>query len=190
MLKLSKFDPHGPFGIMLPPSVGEAVRKMDTGRFKSPKYQRGNLNMLWAIFNDGDGAIVVMTNNTLSETSGSGTTYCGIRWNSDGSCDRRGPGSTAYSQTHVGEWWSAEPDTGIGAGYQVRALSAGKTGTWSTAAASDNAWISITSDRLWGVQFSSKFGGSKTCSATFEIGVLAAGSADDSAVISCTAIRT
>ena len=87
---------------------------------------------------------------------------------------------------YAGEWWSAEPATGIGSSYAARHLSSGTTGTYNyTEAAVADAWITMTSNRSWGVSASA--GGSTSTSATFEVGPTASGPADDSAILTAFA---
>ena len=65
--------------------------------------------------------------------------------------------------------------------YEVRALSAGKSGTWTTEAALDDIWIQISANRTWGVTAT----GAKLTSATFEIGPDGTSTADDDGFIQC-----
>lgn len=91
------------------------------------------------------------------------TATSGFRFNTDGTISENDDG--AYSQ--VGTWYKGAPRSGIGTGFEVRALSAGKVGTWSSSAAADDVWTTITVGREWNVQQASP--GVKTTSATFEI---------------------
>lgn len=192
---MSNFDPHGEFGLMLPKSVGARVRQNDTNRFKNwrpmPFYQKGNLNMLWAIFADGAaGGSVVITGEAIQFGApfAGGAIRAGIRWNNDGNIDEQGPGAVNFTQIDAGEWWSNEPDTGIGASYDVRFLSTGKVGTWTISGAADDAWTIISGAPTWNVLVTAKASPStKTCSGTFEIRTTGSGSALDSASYSCTA---
>lgn len=84
----------------------------------------------------------------------------GFRFNTDGTIDENENG--IYTQ--VGLWHTEKP--GIGSSYQVRALSSGKSGTWTASAAADDTWITISAGREWSVTQGSP--GVKTTSATFE----------------------
>jgi len=89
------------------------------------------------------------------------TSTSGFRFNVDGSISENSNG--AYS---LWGYWHTQK-TGIGNSYQVRALSSGKSGTWSNAAAADDTWVTISAGREWNVQQASP--GTKVTSATFEI---------------------
>ena len=121
---------------------------------------------------------------------GGGTIRAGIRFNDNGSIDEHGPGATDYTAIDPGEWWSNEPETGIGSSYEVRFLSTGKTGTWTTSAAADDTWVAISSAPQWHVLVAAKSSpDTKACSGTFEIRLAGSGSALASAFYSCTALN-
>ena len=111
----------------------------------------------------GLGVITLTAVNAAYLDAGPGPYTVGIRWRSDGSITViQGP---SEPQANPRQWWSDEPVTGIGALHEIRALSAGAVGSWDTAAAADDTWISIASNRLW--SFSDTV--SRTVSRTFEI---------------------
>ena len=107
----------------------------------------------------------------------------GIRFNRDGSISELeyDGTTTTYKDLHLGEWWDKHPEGVIGDSYDVRALSAGKTGTWSSSGAADDVWVQMNLSREWYVQAPS--GGQKQCIATFEIRLTGSGSALDSATV-------
>ena len=88
----------------------------------------------------------------------------GIIWNSNGTIDWNNDGAI----TQVGTWHVGAPLTGVGANYRVRCLSAGATGTWSTAAATDDTYIALSFARQWNVTRTGATG-SKQAIRTFEI---------------------
>lgn len=177
---LSGFDPEGPFaGMVLP----EALRKRQAKTRFIQRWrwkQRGSIIMV--SMGTAEGGIVVLTAHTDTDLKifplGA---VAGFEFQRDGTLGR------TQAIDIAGEWWSKEPDTTIGDGYEVRALSAGKVGVWdNTAAAADDVWITMTSTRLWRNQ---RVGiGTDTTSATFEVGLDGVESALDSATL--TAVST
>lgn len=103
-----------------------------------------------------------------------GPVTSGLIFNRDGSVDWNNDGSI----TARGSWWTGEPETEIGDDFEVRALSAGKVGTWTAAAAADDTWVDMSTARTWSVTRAGV--GLKTTTATFEIRRASAGSALDS----------
>lgn len=147
------------------------------------RFQRGII-CATAVFSAG--GFITISGEVVSVTGPAGSIVAGIRFNTDGSIDKRE--NSVYTQVDPGEYWSNEPETGIGSNYDVRALSAGKTGTWSQAAEIDDTWIQISANREWVVlRFTA---GTKQCIATFEMRNTGSGSALDDAVYDCTATRT
>ena len=130
------------------------------------------------------GGQVVLNAHTVADTGFGANARAAISFRSDGLL--RGerdnaPGNVDYN----GEWWSLEPETGIGSSYEGRHLSTGKTGTYSNEAAAADTWITFNLIREWDVVQTTT--GTKFCTATFEVGADGAESADDSAVITVTA---
>ena len=108
--------------------------------------------------------------STISRSQGDsvGPIVCGVRFNSDGSIDERGPALATYTQINVGEWSTDEPAT-TGARYEVRCASI-SSGAWDVAAAATGVWIALSADRIWSVTRTVMEGsGVDTCIATFEI---------------------
>jgi len=155
--------------------------------FKGPKFQRGMLSGMgvkraaWAA---PAGNVSITAHSLLDSRFDAGTCDARIQWQTDGQL-------WAFRQVgsdfeYDAEWWTTEPETSIGDGYECRHISSGKTGTYNVAeAAVADTWITITSAREWGVQ--RVITGTKSCTATFEVGVDAAESADDSAVFTTSA---
>jgi hypothetical protein len=207
-LIITGFDPNGPFGgLILPPSMRKRQRETRfvqewkltmqqyvalMNPFKGPRRQRGNFAMFPAGTTAGKHVVpagnVVLNAHTgagqFEDTTPSGTAGCAASFETDGTLWERNDIEIDVEQS--GEWWDNEPVTGVGDFYEVRALSTGKTGTWSSQAASDDTWITITSTRQWKVTKGSP-NGSKTTTATFEVGPDGVESADDSAAITCRA---
>lgn len=99
----------------------------------------------------------------VSTADSPGPITSGFRFNSDGTISENADGS--YSQ--IGVWYTKAALAGIGANYQVRLLSSGKVGTWSSAAAADDVWVTMDSNREWNVSRTPD--GSKAASATYEM---------------------
>lgn len=193
------FDPAGSFADLLLPV--RFLRRQAETRFKQewrlskgqylammrefigPRRQRGNLAMLNAVLGDA-GGVVVLTAQTFGDFAASGTATATIRFEDDG--ELRGIREKLSDFDFTGEWWSDEDEAGIGNSYAARHLAAGKTGTYSTEAATADNWITISATRDWSVQRGTPIG-SKQCVATFEVGPQPSGPADDSAVIDITA---
>lgn len=190
------YDPEGPFAdLLLPPRFRARVKETRFKQrwtltfaqyaqmmreFKGPKHQRGNLRLLMRVLG-GAGDMVVLTNHTDTDLVFSGTAIAGFRFSGGGTLllvDDADP---------PGEWWSAGFTPAIGDDYEVRALSAGKVGTWTNSGAADNTWVTMTAERRWDVEQSSI--GTKTTSATFEVGLDGVESALDSATLTAVAIR-
>lgn len=200
---ITGFDPVGPFaGLLLP---FQFLKRQNETRFKQewhltitqylqlmrefvgPRQQRGSIQMGAAGSMSVVGGVfglVVVNAHAFESLATSGTALSGVEFQTNGEMyETQDPGADVQQD---GEWWSAEPITGIGNINEVRALSSGKVGTWSNAAASDDAWITINSAREWNVTKGAPVG-SKSASATFEVGPDGVESADDSATISCLA---
>lgn len=196
---ITGFDPDGPFaGLILPRCFREAQKKTRfkqewkvswsqfmamMNEFRGPKYQRGII-CATAIYGGVAGQVVLTNNTATSERFTAGTATAQWDFNTNG--DLVGATSHGPNTDPSGEWWNNEPETSIGSSYAVRALSSGKVGTWSTSAAADNTWTTMTAQRTWSV--SRSINGSKSASATFEVGPAASGPADDSATLTATAI--
>lgn len=192
---VSGFDPNGPFGgLFLPPSFLKRIKetrfrqewKLSLAQYakmmgrKFPFYQRGTIGHFQStiIPSSIPGGNVVLNLHFFSFFNVSGTHNNDVRFGVDGSLDEVEDLSLI---DQPGEWWDGQPQAAIGFQYEVRALSAGKVGTWSTFAANDNTWITIDLSRTWGVTQD----GEKLTSATFEIGPEGVESADDTGFIQC-----
>lgn len=194
-------DPNGVFaGLWLPPIFRKRQKKtrfrqewqltleqylaMMRGRPIPPKRkQRGSiiLSTCGVVSGGGGGDSVVVNVHFFANAQASGTHTSAVRLKTNG--ELTGVTDGAEDGGAGGEWWSAEPVASIGDSYEVRALSSGKTGTWSTAAAADDIWVTMTANREWEVSATNPTG--KTTSAVFEVGPDGVESADDSALISC-----
>lgn len=204
---LTGFDPAGPFaGLVLPDRFRK--RQSET-RFK----QRWTLTLeqYWAMMAERyemrskrwiplrrwqkgficaasanavpQGGSVNLTAHSITDSRvGAGTARATIRYGTDGGLD--GLRLFGSDSTFSGEWWSDEPETDIGDTHEVRSLSAGKSGTFSTSAAADNTWITITTDRDWTKETTGLL---TTVSATQEVGEDGVESALDSATITLAA---
>lgn len=154
--------------------------------FKGPKRQRGTFHMFpagsTALLNAGQ---VVMSGTKLivDQRFTAGTADARISFENDG--ELKGVKLNGTDLDYTGEWWSLEPESGIGSSYAARYLSGG-SGVWDTSAAAVNNWITISTTRQWGVTRTAT--GSESANATFEVGPTPSGPADDSAGVTCTAI--
>ncbi len=194
------FDPEGPFaGLLLPPAF--LARQRET-RFKQewrlpraiyhlamghPHYQRGSIGHASSVVSAAapPAGTVFLTGHTVSDFSiGPGASDARIVFYNNGQleADRLGIGNVFFS----GQWWTDEIEASIGDSYEARHLSSGKTGIYDVEAAVADAWITLTSNRSWGVIQSSN--GTDTCTATFEVGLDGVESALDSAAITTTAL--
>ncbi len=190
------FDPDGPFGrLWLPLAYRQRIQET---RFKqrwqltleqyaalmsgrpvpAKRKQRGSIIM--AAMGTSEVGIILLTahsdNDVVIDPS---TAIAGFTFQRNGTLGR-----TAQADIS-GEWWSSEPKTNIGDGHEVRALAAGKVGTWTAFAAADDAWITIGGNRTWTATQSGV--GVKTTSATFEVGVDGVETAVDSATLTAVA---
>lgn len=208
------FDPDGPFaGLLLPPRF---IKRQRETRFKQrwtvtsaqyaalmregyelrlkrwvpmPNKQRGSIQMgsagahAAAAVSVPSGIVGLSAHTVTDQRFDAGTAEVQWQFLSNGQLwINRVVGSNSQPNN---EWWSLEPDTGVGVDYETRHLSAGKIGTFSSEAAAADAWITIGSTRNWAVTRTST--GTKSCTATFEVGDDGAESADDSAVFIATA---
>ncbi len=136
------------------------------------------------------GGRVVFTNMTWSKTTVGGATQAGIAWQPDGSVDQTGPIGSERTDTHPGEWWTKEPQAGIGSTYQIRSLTE-SVGNWTFAAAADNVWIDLSIERVWFRRRIAKAGpGSDVVTSVFEIRHIVSLITQDTATVSLTAIIT
>lgn len=190
---ITGFDPEGPFaGLLLPPAFRERTRfrkewvltleqyvaAMLGKPIPSRRKQRGSI-MLTLLGQPGGGQVVLSARTDSEFVISPSTATAGFNFRSTGVLGR-------IAQSNInGEWWNQSPQTGIGSLYDVRALSSGKVGTWDVSAAADNTWIQIGSTRTWSITQSGI--GTRTTSATFEVGPTGAATADDSATLTASA---
>lgn len=129
------------------------------------------------------GDVVTLSGETgIQDTvSGGGTARAGVRFNSDGTIDKRE--ASSYTQIDSSTDWiipnSSAPDD-----YEIRCASI-TAGGWTVAAASTGTWVALSSSREWRVEETSE-DSSQTCTAVFEIRK-GSGSAIDSATYQATA---
>lgn len=82
----------------------------------------------------------------------------------------------------LAKWWSNAPDPGAGTEYQVR-LESTLAGTWEQLAAAEGEWITISSDRAYGVQRTAMQGsGTDVADGIFQIRAAGAGAILDECV--------
>ena len=195
---ITGFDPAGPFaGLILPPRFRK--RQAET-RFKQEwkltlaqyaammreftgaRKQRGSIGLGLGPTRADIGQVVITNKNFNADGIFPSTTISGVRWSSNGTTVEIDSETGNVDQT--AQWWSKEPETAIGALFEVRAT--GTSGTWTVAAEVDNTWIQLNANRDWSV---TETGASsqKQASATFEIGPNGASTAIDSASVTCTA---
>lgn len=100
---------------------------------------------------------------------GPGTAIASVTFQSNGITNAQAT-PTEVVKTHPipGQWWSSEPDAGVGNNFDVR-CAAINSGSFSTAAAAVGTWITMNSDRGWFNSRSSASPGSSSVNADFEI---------------------
>ena len=185
------FEPGGIFSRMALPKAFQK-RQSETrfkqewnvplGKYGMAKYQRGSISMMAGGGTMGAGVTgsVVLTGETNIKFDGAGgTVNSGFVFNSDGSIDELGILISTLVQVDPGEWWSNEPDVGIGSSYDIRATA---SGGWDVAAAANNTWIDLSADRTWRVIVLLKNSPDiSSASDTFEISLTGNATAIDSA---------
>ena len=198
---ITGFDPKGPFaGMILPPAFRKRQKETRFKQewrltiaqylalmrvFKGPRKQRGSFyaGVIATSPKPSGVASVVLNAHFFNSDGFSGTITSGVEFQNDGELYEIDSEFGNVQQN--GEWWSNEPQASIGNSYEARHLSSGKTGTYSSEAAAANVWITLTSNRQWNVQRSAS--GTKSCTATFEVGLDGVESALDSAIITVAA---
>lgn len=161
---ITGFDPLGSIAEMLVPH--ELLHRQAQTRFiqrwsmtayqylmlmqqpSRPWKQRGII-IATPIFASAAGGSVVITNEGISYTNFGNLVAAGIAFQLDGSLDDIGPGFLDRTQIHSGEWWTLEPEAGIGNSYDVRNTNANP---FDVAAAAQNVWIQISEERQWRIQ--------------------------------------
>lgn len=194
-LEISNLDPSGVFIKMLPVHIRKFYLYNDRARFKRhkwkfPYYQRGSVSAFaygtMAAAGGGGGGSVVLTNGSSSHENIGNECYAGWQFQPDGTLDDVGPLVTNLTLKTSGEWWSDEPETGIGASYQVRTTSASG---WNSSAAANTVWTTdISTNKSWYVLVLGKFSPDiASATGVFEIREKDVGSALDSATLSALA---
>lgn len=120
-------------------------------------------------------ARVAVGNETVADVEASGTATASITYESDGGLSSVGNDSAVGSAT-----WLVNSVTG--SDYEIRVLVT--SGTFSTGI-STGSWATLNTDRTWTVSRASL--GTKTCTATVEIGLVGTSTALDTATITLTA---
>ena len=151
--------------------------------FRGPKYQQGSVSAFpYGVIGGGpSGPIVQLSANGVDMFNDGGAVYGGWKFTSNGTLQKHGPFSSSYTDVN-GEWWSDEPDTGVGSNYQ-----AGYTGltgdNWTLSASAEDTFANISIDLLWRISVSSLFSPTtRSNSATFRVRELG-GDILDSAVL-------
>ena len=109
-----------------------------------------------------------------------GTATATLTAESDGEVS--GVGSTGLTTP---DWWSAAPDVGVGADYEIRAtLLSGTTPTSGTL----GTWLSLSSNRSWSMVRSTD--GTSSCSLTIEIRDTATSTVQGTATWSLSATKS
>ena len=113
--------------------------------------------------------------------------HSGVAWGVDGDALDLGPGIGDTTIFTSGEWWSDEPDTGIGSSYDVRQASL-TSGSWSFQAATVTTWIAMSSERVWRCTVAAMASPAlNQAQGVFEVRLTGSGSALDSATYSGSA---
>jgi hypothetical protein len=111
--------------------------------------------------------------------------HSGITFGPNGQCYDLGPNLGDRTIITSGEWWSGEPDTGIGANYDVRYTSLSGT-AWDFQEASINTWVNCSTEAKYRTVVTIMNPGTKSTTATFEISETTLASALDSASYTAT----
>lgn len=94
------------------------------------------------------GGFVNQPNITEEESFSGQQVECGIRFQQLGDSDEIDKdGNTIFRVS--GEWWSEEPETGIGNDYDIRCASMNGGTLWDIQAAAVGTWINIGAGRNW-----------------------------------------
>jgi hypothetical protein len=128
------------------------------------------------------GGTVTVSGEVVTHLVGSsGTAIAGIRFNSDGTVDKRVGGT--YTQIDSGTDWII-PNGDADSTYDVSYT--GASGTWSVQASTEGTWTNLGADRLYYVTATGGTGIPKSITCTFNIRK-DGGSVIDSASFTCTA---
>jgi len=98
-------------------------------------------------FKKGPEGILVLSAASSSHTNLGGVAAAGWDFNSNGTLQDIGTALTGRTDV-AGEYYSLEPETDVGAYYEVRCASM-TVGTWNTQAATVGTWINLSAGRLW-----------------------------------------
>ena len=123
--------------------------------------------------------VVTLSGETVLDDITGGTKIAGIIFRADGDVLSL-IGAVGTPIDTATDW--VRPSSFADGTYEVRYTS--PTGTWTTSAAAENTWISLSTDRQWDVRQGS--GSTKVNSVTFEIRK-DGGAVLDSATYTCTA---
>ena len=145
-------------------------------RFGTPKFQKGILHPVgfWK-----EAASGGWTN------LGANRVVSGLDFDKDGFIEEIGPGALTRTAILSGEWWTEEPETDVGAGYEMRCASMNGGSTWSVQAAAVGTWITLDAGRVWHCQVTAMASpATKSAQGNFEFGVDGAESADETGIFS------
>ena len=107
--------------------------------------------------------LLALTNGTITD-SASPLAESRVRFNTDGSIDQWTKTASVYTQFHPGEWYIAEPQTGIGNNYEIQLASF--TG-FSASGPGVGVWTALSSAVEWTRQTSAT--GTRNWNGTLEI---------------------
>jgi hypothetical protein len=108
--------------------------------------------------------LLALTNGTISD-SASPLAESRVRFNTDGSIDQWTKTASVYTQFHPGEWYLAEPQTGIGNNYEIQLASF--TGFAASTGPGVGVWTALSSAVEWTRQTSAT--GTRNWNGTLEI---------------------
>ena len=133
------------------------------------------------------GGMVVMNGGASDHFDSGVLVHSGVSFAVDGEAFDLGPGIGTLNIFTSGEWWSDEPDTGIGSSYDVRQASL-TSGSWSLQAATVTTWIAMSTNRVWRCTVTAMASPAlNQAQGVFEIRTTGSGSALDSATYSGSA---
>lgn len=93
------------------------------------------------------GGMVVQADITVSTSISGAQSQSGVRFQSAGCTDQIDNQDT-IDLLPEGSWWSDEPETAIGADYEVREATH-ISGTWWAAAGGEGVWVNMSAGRNW-----------------------------------------
>jgi hypothetical protein len=154
------------------------------GTWKTPTEVKINVGGTWKLVWPLAGGFLVLNNLSDDDVVTGVLVVAGMSFALDGGLNGISEGAVS------GEWWSDEPETNIGNGYEVRCESMNGGSTWSSQPDSVGNWVTISVTRTWNCRVTAMATGIKSAQGNFEIGVDGVESAVETAIFSAYADNT